>query len=116
VRAPNPDAARRRLVDERELQRGRATAAYLTTVYPGWYVMYGPSTRAYWAWPTWHGSPAGLVLDDADPIRLQLAMRQAETAHQQPAQMHRGGADLPPTPPRRGDQPTGGDRGQFADD
>jgi hypothetical protein len=103
--APNPDAARRRLVDERALERGRATAAYLTTAFPRWYVMYGPSTRAYWAWPIWHGGPAGLMLDDTDPVRLQVAMREAEAAHQQPAPIYRGGADVPPTPPRRGTDP-----------
>ncbi|MCW2941955.1 MAG: hypothetical protein JWN00_4940 [Actinomycetia bacterium] len=66
-----------------EVARGHATAARLALSTPGWYLMYGASTRLIWAFPTFPGAPRGLILSDQDPVRLYGLIQRAQAEHRQ---------------------------------
>src|SRR5690606_10114646 len=60
-------------------ERRRAQAAHLDAHEPGWLVLYGPWSRAFFAFAAWP-APRALIVGARTPEALRDAMRHAETA------------------------------------
>lgn len=61
-------------------QQERAVAARIARDHLGWVVLWGVSSRRYWAFPTHPAAPRGTILSAADPRELMTAIRQTEYA------------------------------------
>jgi hypothetical protein len=96
----------RRLADEAaEVHRLRVVGDLLGQYVPGWFLLYGPATRKFWAFPTWPNAPENLVLSHADPEVLRHAIHGAEVEHSlRPPSTLRGGV-VPEYPHPRGLHP-----------
>lgn len=71
---------RTRHAPDKESDFGRLRADELNATEHHWYVIYGPGSRSFWAFPLWDPG-ARIVLEDADPYRLRRLMRETEARH-----------------------------------
>jgi hypothetical protein len=79
TRPPSPAPAARRDT-EAALAYHRDIANQINARERGWFVLFGPATRLFWAFPQWQ-APPGLILSAADPTDLLRQIRQAEATH-----------------------------------